>query len=576
MALSTLKTPGVYVQEISTLPPSIAPVSTAVPAFFGYTEKGTANTPVRITSLLDYEATFGGPYSELYKVDIAANGTLSLNTSTAISPYVLYYHLQMYFGNGGGPCHIVSVGTYDHTAAPSIVAADFYVPGDSTIGIPVAEQVDEVTLLVAPEIAKLTNSGQIRSVYDAMLAQCEKLKDRFCIFDVQSTGAPTTDASMFRNSQVSANFLKYGAAYYPNLDTILTRSYEAGSVIITDNRTPAVFTPEPNNTLATIKEGKGSFVPVAISAPAGVGKSITFEQGAVSVTFTEGVDFELADLNAKLIVDLVNNHPTLSTVLRAQLSASTPATEFYVVTRFGTADTSTTTIEVTQTAGGYFTISPTDDGVANSQDTSMYTSITDLLNSQVLVLSPSATMAGIYSSVDNSRGVWKAPANVSVANIVGPSFQITEAQQGDLNVDATSGKSINAIRSFVGRGTLVWGARTLDGNSNEWRYVPVRRLFTFVEESTKKATEFVVFEPNDMNTWLRVKGTISNFLSDLWKQGALAGAKPEDAFFVRVGLGETMTAQDILEGKMIVSIGMAAVRPAEFIVLQFMHKLQEA
>ena len=86
----------------------------------------------------------------------------------------------------------------------------------------------------------------------------------------------------------------------------------------------------------------------------------------------------------------------------------------------------------------------------------------------------------------------------------------------------------------------------------------------------------MVFEPNDMNTWLRVKGTISNFLSDLWKQGALAGAKPEDAFFVRVGLGETMTAQDILEGKMIVSIGMAAVRPAEFIVLQFMHKLQEA
>ena len=114
------------------------------------------------------------------------------------------------------------------------------------------------------------------------------------------------------------------------------------------------------------------------------------------------------------------------------------------------------------------------------------------------------------------------------------------------------------------------------GNDNEWRYVSVRRLFNMVEESVKKATEQFVFEPNDANTWVKVKAMISNYLTVLWRQGALAGAKPEHAFYVACGLGATMTAQDILEGKLFVEIGMAAVRPAEFIILRFSHKMQES
>ena len=145
-----------------------------------------------------------------------------------------------------------------------------------------------------------------------------------------------------------------------------------------------------------------------------------------------------------------------------------------------------------------------------------------------------------------------------------------------MNVDATAGKSVNAIRAFVGKGTLVWGARTLAGNDNEWRYVNVRRFFNFVEESVKKATEQFVFEPNDANTWVRVQAMIENFLTVLWRQGALQGVKPEHAFYVAVGLGKTMTALDILEGRMIVEIGMAAVRPAEFIILRFSHKMAES
>ena len=123
---------------------------------------------------------------------------------------------------------------------------------------------------------------------------------------------------------------------------------------------------------------------------------------------------------------------------------------------------------------------------------------------------------------------------------------------------------------------MVWGARTLAGNDNEWRYIPVRRFFNMAEESIKKATEQFVFEPNDKNTWVKVRAMIENFLILQWRAGALAGAKPDQAFFVRVGLGETMTAQDILEGRMNVEIGMAVVRPAEFIILKFSHKMQEA
>lgn len=191
-------------------------------------------------------------------------------------------------------------------------------------------------------------------------------------------------------------------------------------------------------------------------------------------------------------------------------------------------------------------------------------------------LPPSSAMAGVYAKVDGSRGVWKAPANVSLNAVYDLSAKISGAEQGGMNIDPTSGKSVNAIRLFQGKGFLVWGARTLAGNDNEWRYVNVRRFFIMVEESSKKASMQFVFEPNDANTWVKIRAMLENYLTLLWRQGALAGAKPEHAFYVRCGLGFTMTAQDILEGRLIVEIGMAAVRPAEFIILRFSHKMQES
>jgi phage tail sheath protein FI len=185
-------------------------------------------------------------------------------------------------------------------------------------------------------------------------------------------------------------------------------------------------------------------------------------------------------------------------------------------------------------------------------------------------------VAGVYARTDGTRGVWKAPANASLLNVLEPAIVITNDLNDGLNIDPTSGKSVNAIRSFTGKGTLVWGARTLAGNDNENRYVPVRRFLIFAEESIKKATAAFVFEPNDANTWVKVRSMIESFLTRQWRDGALAGAKPEHAFYVAVGLNQTMSAQDILDGYMIVEIGLAIVRPAEFIVLRFSQMMQKS
>lgn len=176
----------------------------------------------------------------------------------------------------------------------------------------------------------------------------------------------------------------------------------------------------------------------------------------------------------------------------------------------------------------------------------------------------SAAVAGAYCKVDSLRGVWKAPANVTLSGGLSPSIDISDAVQGELN----KGKAVNVIRKFRNGDTLIWGARTLDAGE-DWRYVPVRRLFNSIEVDIKLAMQPALFEPNMPATWERVRSAIDNYLHSLWQQGALFGTKPEEAYFVKIGLNVTMSSQDIEQGKMIVKVGVAAVRPAEFIVLEF-------
>jgi phage tail sheath protein FI len=184
-------------------------------------------------------------------------------------------------------------------------------------------------------------------------------------------------------------------------------------------------------------------------------------------------------------------------------------------------------------------------------------------------------MAGVCTAVDATRGVWSAPANIALNSVVQPSVRVDEDQQGSINVPL-DGKSINVIREFVGRGPVVWGARTLDGNSDDWRYVSVRRTIVYIETSIKAALNDFLFAPNDGKTWVAIVERVSGFLAHLWSQGGLVGTKASDAFNVKCGLGSTMTGADIAEGNMIVLVAVAVTHPAEFIELTFKQQMQRA
>ena len=475
------KTPGVYIEEISVFPPSVAAVETAIPAFIGYTANVTdsdgnslVNVPTRITSMLEFEQIFGEGFVESISVDVDQtfnNGSLvdtnvSFNGTPPTASFYLYYAMELYFSNGGGPCYIITLGDY----------STVYSETDFTDAIDVLEEKDEPTLLVFPDACLGTNTN-VGNIVVAALAHCNKMQDRFTIADVRDAipGGTASNADVTTNfrSEVSSSDieqLKYGAAYFPYLNS-----------------------------------------------------SIPF--------FTNDANVEIANHN-------VSGTGTLPT----------PIT--------GGTDIGDNSVKQAQTI--------------------IYNTVKAFLSQKFVTVPPSGAIAGIYARTDESRGVWKAPANTGITRVVGPAINITNDLNDGLNIDAGSGKSVNAIRAFKGKGTLVWGARTLAGNDNEWRYVPVRRFFIFVEESVKKATERFVFEPNDANTWTKVRSMIENFLTVQWRAGALAGPTPESAFFVKVGLNETMSNDDILNGYMIVEIGMAVVRPAEFIVLRFSHKMQEA
>jgi hypothetical protein len=189
-------------------------------------------------------------------------------------------------------------------------------------------------------------------------------------------------------------------------------------------------------------------------------------------------------------------------------------------------------------------------------------------------LLPSApALAGVMTYVDATRGVWNAPANVSLSAVRAPSFRVDSAQQEAINAPV-DGKAVNALREFVGRGTVVWGGRTLDGNSNDYRYIQVRRTLIYIEQSIKAALRQFAFAPNTGQTWAAVTSMVSGFLTTVWSRGGLMGATPAEAFSVQCGLGSTMTGQDILDGYMIVQVTLQMVRPAEFIELTFKQKME--
>ncbi|MBS1530500.1 MAG: phage tail sheath family protein [Bacteroidetes bacterium] len=515
-------TPGVYIEEQNAFPNSEVAVETAVPVFIGYTEKAElnhnslVNKPTKIVSFAEYLERFGGAFRPKFTVTQATTpdlqqkaqdmpgNAISVPNADPTKPDDVWYidiaqdntlylfnSIRLFYANGGGPCYILSVGTYKGKATMPVSPADFIGSADKPVTpFDLLKKEQAPTMVLVPDAIALGKDAY-NQIYTKVLEHCSEMQSRFGIFDLarQLPTEQTDDVVTEFRTDIGVNSLNYGAAYYPWLNSAIVQADEVD---------------------------------------------------------LDNLDFGSASLETIL------TEPAAKTVIDKYTKDSADPT---ITQKDKLKDSYLQALKA---------VSPT------------YVAILGKVRIRMNELPPSGAMAGIYSMVDNSRGVWKAPANVSVSSVVSPSVNISSEGQQNLNVDVIAGKSINVIRSFPGIGTMVWGARTLDGNSQDWRYINVRRTLIMIEQSIKLATQAYVFEPNDANTWITVKSMIDNFLVNLWKQGALAGAAPEQAFSVAVGLGSTMTANDILDGKMLITVKVAIVRPAEFIVITFQQQMQQS
>src|SRR6185369_2306869 len=188
-------------------------------------------------------------------------------------------------------------------------------------------------------------------------------------------------------------------------------------------------------------------------------------------------------------------------------------------------------------------------------------------------VAPSAFAAGMWAKIDGRRGVWKAPAGVetSLLGVAALEFNVGDGDQDQLNP-----LGVNALRKLPGFGHVIWGARTLSTKADpEWRYVPVRRTAIYIEQSIYNSIQWAVFEPNDYKLWGSLRSNVDAFMNGLWRANAFQGEKASDAYFVRCGLGDTMTQGDIDRGQVIVIVGFAPLKPAEFVIVRIQQKVAQ-
>ncbi|UVA77257.1 phage tail sheath family protein [Pandoraea commovens] len=586
--MAQYKTPGVYVVEQNAFPNSVVEVATAVPAFIGYTQfadnKGTplAGTPWRISSMAEFLMYFGGPPPTTYSLDAVAAATAPTKPATdaaagdaaggdaAATPparpvvtdlfigaqgarkpfkftpqgieYLLYYSMLFFFQNGGGPCYIVSVGTYDGGS----VSSDDLIKGIQSL---VKEQ--EPTMVLVPDAVRLSRQD-CASVQKEMLMHCGyTMRNRFAILDVFGGAwdrqTPGGDCITDFRDDVGSSFLDFGAGYYPWVNTSIVTEKDLDFTKLANlSQLQTLITAELDSVLN----------PPAPVSPAAQAKAAQVKAVLAKLTGGDAAKTDAAPAGAADAAATPAAAPAAEGDAAAAVPAKADATAAAkppVMTKAAIADLHKTLSVIS----------------------AVYVQVLQSLQKKINLMPPAAGMAGLYTLVDNTRGVWKAPANISLNGVVSPCVNISNADQEDLNVP-TTGKSVNAIRSFIGEGVMVWGARTLDGNSLDWRYLSVRRTMIMIEESLRLACKAYVFEPNTANTWVTIKSMVRNFLTSVWKRGGLAGASPDDAFQVFVGLGETMTGEDILEGMLKVTVLVAVSRPAEFIELTFQQQMQKS
>ena len=522
--MARLATPGVYVRENNAFSSSVVAAPTAIPVFIGYTAKAERghesllNTPHRVDSFKEFLNFYGRGPKISFSIKAKGNSDYSLKVNPE-SQFHLYNSLRLFYANGGGPCYIVSVGNYSSGVKLKELQAG--------LEVCIAEQ--EPSLVLSPDSVNL-DSKECMEFYREVLNHCGKeTRDRFALFDIPGGNVGRTYDSKdvineFRDG-VGHNNLAYGAAYYPYLNTTVVSGSEITYRNISNRKELVkVLTEE-----AEYRFLGGPSTPATPAAPAKAGAkgAAPAKAAAKSATKVDARAQQKFNEVKKEIDKLVSNDGSPS-VLDQNLKAIS----------------------------------------------STYNQILREIKDEVNLMPTVGAIAGIYASVDNNIGVHKAPANIGLNSVLAPSVNITGATQEDLNLPV-NGKAVNAIRSFIGKGVLVWGARTLDGNSQDWKYINVRRTLLMIEQSVKSAVENYIFEPNTPQTWMKVRIAIENFLTSMWKRGALLGISPAEAYEVAIGIGDTMTPEDVLDGVMRISVFLSVARPAEFIEITFEQRMQE-
>ena len=638
--METMKTPGVYIVEKNAFPNSVVPVATAVPAFIGHTQiamngtKSLLNVPFRITSMLEYNKYFGGGPQSEYSLSVEnqenikdagkkldekdaeiESVNITINTIQNLQEEANNLISALEEKKPEGETTVIA----DRIIATVVILEDDVktleydnIPSDVANIKTVADNVKE--LISQPDVAKLKANDIIITSKDIQVKIkniVPKLKnERKQLVEAVNTEIKklySVSESLWSISEAPTilNTLYYnivlffanggGACYIVSVgdysEAFTSEDCEAGLTPLTKEMEPTMLIiPEAVN--LSFEEWKKTM-------EYALGHCDTMKNRVAILDIFEGYKPQ-NDSSGDVVKNFRENIGSISLDYAAAyypwINASV-VSESDIDTFNLTTESAKLLLTIMQYELGYKStkkIEQTDNkenatGVEKADEVLLdYKLLNTLLQSspfgalvrkeickKINRLPVAAAMAGIYTKTDNTRGVWKAPANVSINKAVSPTVNLTNNAQEDLNVDIY-GRSINAIRYFKGEGVKVWGARTLDGNSGDWRYINVRRTMIFLEESIKNAARAYVFEPNVASTWLNMKAMIENFLLGVWKQGGLAGASPEDAYSVHVGLGDTMTPEDILEGILRITVLVAISHPAEFIEITFQQQMQKS
>jgi phage tail sheath protein FI len=518
-------TPGVYIEEIERGPRPIEGVPTSTSAFLGQTERG-AIKPRLVTSYKDFQRWFGGVFGDGKFLPYAVNG---------------------FFENGGKRLYLCRLAGKQVTAA-SAAFGNFTVMavGPGAWGRRIWARIDDSSTK-APDAAGAAQpiGFRLRLAYWAS----DPPNGLFDPFDPQNELARRRSPPAAEEDFDDLVVDPASPDYFEK--RLVDSAGFVNSALATVVRQPAAAANElpQKNTQALAQDGTDDPNPLDGADYEGhlAGTTRTQLQGLAALETDPYREVSLVYAPAAG-VDVVKKLISHCERMRFRFAAI----DCDKASNAGGLDPRTT-IQDTQYAAFYYP----------------WIWISDPQSGARRLVPPSGHALGIYARVDSERGVFKAPANETVRGALALETDITDETQGVLNP-----RGVNAIRSFPGRGIRVWGARTLSSNAL-WKYVSVRRLFIFLERSIYEGTQWVVFEPNDPRLWARVTDTIRLFLRGQWRLGALFGRTEEQAFFVTCD-ETTMTQDDILNGRLICEIGIAPVRPAEFVIFRIFQHTAEA